>query len=331
MADCRQELVRKVECSLVDTFTAEQIGIVSDALMKCLADYTVEKQCTDLAPYESGNDRLLKQYMACLFVDGKSEKTAYQYKWTAKRLEETIGKPFTEMTAYDIRFFLACEKDRGVSSRTAENIRSNISAFFQWMTREDIIPKNPCANIKPIKYTDFVRKPFSDVEIDSLRWACKTAKERALVELLLSTGMRVSEVASMDVGDVDARTLSVHVRHGKGGKERVTYITSVAMRHLETYMHTRKDKSSAMFCNAKGGRLAAGGMRFILNGIAARANVENVHPHRFRRTFATGLAARGMDVQNVQRLLGHSNINTTMQYVYMDDDKTMAAYKQFIA
>ena len=329
--DCRQELVRNVECALVGTLTMEQIGIVGNALMKCLSEYTVEKQCTELAPYESGNDKLLKQYCACLFVDGKSEKTAYQYRRTAKKLEETVGKPFTEMTAYDIRYFLACEKERGVSSRSVENTRSNISAFFQWMTREDIIPKNPCATIKPLKYEEVVRMPFSEVEIDALRSACESLKERALIELLLSSGVRVSECVGLNVSDIDGRTLAVHVRKGKGGKGRVTYITSVAMKHVEAYLHDRKEKGDILFYNREHERLNTGGVRFILNRIAERAEVTNVHPHRFRRTFATGLAARGMKVQEIQKLLGHSTISTTMQYVYMDDNKTMAAYKQFIA
>ncbi len=331
MSDCKLALMKSVEQSLVDTLTTEQIKNVSDAMTRCLMEYSVEKLCTDVVPYDSANDKLIKQYCACLFVDGKSEKTIYQYRLSCKRLAESTGKLFTEMSAYDIRYFLACEKERGISNRSVENLRSNLSAFFQWMTREDIIQKNPCANIRPIKYEDVIRRPFSEVEIDALRSGCVTLKERALIELLLSSGARVSEVVGLDIGDIDGTTLAVRIRHGKGNKERVTYITSVAMKHIGRYLADRKEDDVALFCNGKHNRLNANGVRFILNKIAARAGVENVHPHRFRRTFATGLAARGMNVQEIQRLLGHTNINTTMQYVHLDDNKTMAAYKQYIA
>lgn len=331
MSDCKMMLVQGLERSLAGVLPSDTIVMVSDMLMKQLQEYSVEKTGTEIVPYDDQNERILKQYCACLFVDGKSERTIYQYKRTCRRLADTLGKHYTEMGVYDIRFFLACEKDRGVSGRSCENLRANISAFFQWMTAEEIIPKNPCAAIKPIKYTDQVRKPFSDVEIDALRSACRSKKDRALIEVLLSTGIRVSEMASMEMGDIDSHSMAVHVRHGKGGKERVTYITNVGMKHLLAYWHERKEDGSSAFYNAKHMPLNAGGIRHILNTIAKRAGVDNVHPHRFRRTFATGLAARGMDVQDIQTLLGHSSINTTMEYVFTSDHKTKASYQRYIA
>lgn len=186
-------------------------------------------------------------------------------------------------------------------------------------------------NIKPIKYTDKVRLPFSDVEIDAIRGACRKTKERALVELLLSSGARVSEVADMNVGDIDPITMAVHIRHGKGDKERVTYITKVALKYLQEYWKERSETGTAAFYNLKHEPLNAGGIRSILNGIAKRAGVENVHPHRFRRTFASGLAARGMDIQEIRKLMGHQQIDTTMEYVYTSDQKVSASYRQYIA
>lgn len=331
MSDCKSNLIRELEASLADSMPKETISMVSDALMKALREYTVERIVTDLVPYDDQNERILKQYCACLFVDGKSKGTIYQYRRTCQRLADSLGKRFTEMGSYDIRYFLACEKDRGVSGRSCENLRSNISAFFQWMAVEEIIAKNPCAAIKPIKYVDQVRKPFADVEIDALRGACQTKKERAIVEVLLSTGIRVSELSGLDQADVDTHSLTVHVRHGKGDKERITYITNVALKHLAAYWNDRAENGVAAFYNGKHGRLNAGGVRHILNCLAERAAVENVHPHRFRRTFATGLAARRMDIQDIQALLGHSSINTTMEYVYTSELKTKASYQKHIA
>lgn len=329
--DYRMSLVRDVETALVGSFTPEQIVMISSAVTKALSNYEITDRCTDLALLDDANEKLIKRYRACLMVDGKSEKTIYQYTRTIRKLSERIQKPFTEMGAYDIRFFLALEQERGVSGRTRENTRANLSAFFQWLVNDDIIPKNPIAKLKSIKYPDEVRQPFSDVEIDALRGACENLKERALIEMLLSTGVRVSELASMEVKDVNLNDLSVHVVHGKGAKERMTYTTSVSAKHLIAYLNNRDEKGTALFYNYRHEPLNAGGIRFVLSTISERAKVDDVHPHRFRRTFATGLAKRGMEVQKIQRLLGHSSINTTMQYITIDDTRIQAAYRQHIA
>jgi len=329
--DYRSAFIRDVETALADNFSPEQVTIVSNVIAKALSEYEIAERCTDIVPLDDANERLIKRYRACLMVDGKSEKTIYQYIRTVRKLSECIRRPFTEMGAYDIRFFLAMEQERGVSARSRENTRANLSAFFQWMTNDEIIPKNPIASIKSVKYKEEIKLPFTEVEIDALRGACRTLKERALIEMLLSTGVRVSELASMEVGDINLDNLSVHVVHGKDDKERVTYTTAVSASHLKKYILSRGETGPNLFYNKKHEPLNAGGIRFILNGIAERAGVHRVHPHRFRRTFATGLARRGMDIQEIQRLLGHSNINTTMQYVCIDDSKVHASYKQFIA
>lgn len=331
MPDFKMEIVSDLQASLVSTFSQDEIEFVSTALIKALANYEVSRMSTELIVYDSLNTKLLKKYLACLYVDGKSEKTAYQYKRTCERLTALIDKNFTEMNAYDIRYFLACERERGISARSAENLRANISAFFQWMTREEIIQRNPCFSIKPIKYPKVVRKPFSEIEIDSLRNACVTKKERALIEVLLSSGARVSELSEMKISDIDQTDLSVHIRCGKGGKGRTTYLSCVAMKHLISYLEEKKTISDSLFTNQRGETLRPSGIRFILKRIGERANVTNVHPHKFRRTFASSLAARGMSIQEVKTLLGHSNINTTMEYVYTDDRKVSASYRQLIA
>ena len=329
--DYRTSFVRDVEAALALNFTPEQVALISNTVVKALADYEIAERCTDLAPLDDTNERLLKRYRACLMVDGKSEKTIYQYERSVRKLIGLIPKPVTEMGMYDIRFFLASEQERGISARTRENQRANLSAFFQWLADDDVIPKNPIAKLKPIKYPDEVKTAFSDVELDALRGACRTLKERALVEMLISTGVRVSELSSMDVGDINLDTLSVHVIHGKGAKERMTYTTPVSIRHLQAYIKNRPDTGPALFYNNKHERLASGGIQHLLKEIAKRAGVSNVHPHRFRRTFATNLARRGMDIQEIQKLLGHSNINTTMQYVCVDNSSIKTSYDKYIA
>lgn len=329
--DYRMSFVKDVESVLVGRYGQKETAIISNIVVKALDSYEITERCTDLIPLDDTNERLIRKYRACLLVDGKSEKTIYQYTRTARKLADCIQKPFTEIGVYDIRFFLAMEQDRGVSARTRENTRANLSAFFQWMTDEDVIPKNPIAKLKPIKYQDEVKLPFSEVEIDMIRGACQSLKDRAIVEMLLSTGVRVSELAGMEIQDINITDMSVHVIHGKGAKERITYTTPVSLKHLQQYLEARKETGSHLFYNKDHKPLNNGGIRHILNQIANRAGVENVHPHRFRRTFATGLAKRGMDIQEIQKLLGHSDINTTMQYVCVDDTKVQSSYRRYIA
>ena len=329
MADCREKLVREVEI-LLQTLDVDEAGMIADGFVKILADYDVTERCTDLALLDDVNEKLLKRYSACLLIDGKSEKTIYMYVRQCRKLSEVIQKPFTEMGTYDIRYFLALEKERGISNVSLENARAYIMAFFQWLTDEEVIPKNPCSKIKTIKFTDEIKKPFTTVEIDSLRSACTSKKERAIVEMLLSTGVRVSELAKMKAEDIDFRDLEVHVVNGKGGKQRDTYTTQVAAKHLQAYLTEDPDHGEYLFYNRSNERLDSGGIRYILKELGKRAGVEHVHPHRFRRTFATDLANRGMDIQDIQELLGHSKIETTMAYVCRDKQKVKAAYKKYI-
>lgn len=331
MSDYRMRFIQEVEEALTSRYDPEEIALISNIVIKALSEYEITERCTDLVLQDDLNEKLIRRYQACLIVDGKSEKTAYQYTRTARRLSDVIRKPFPEMGTYDIRFFLAIEKDRGLSNSSLENTRANLSAFFQWLTDDEVIPKNPVSKIKPIKCPKEVKEAFSDVELDALRSSCRSIKERALIEILVSTGVRVSELASMEVKDVDLNTLAVHVVHGKGSKERITYMTAVAAKHLLSYLRQRKEDGPALFYNKNHKPLGSDGIRHILNTIAKRAGVTNVHPHRFRRTFATNLARRGMEIQEIQKLLGHTNINTTMVYVQTDDSKVKASYQKFTA
>lgn len=324
----RFNFIRDVEARLACRYGPEEIAVISNMIVKALEGYEMTTRCTDLVVHDDVNDKLIRRFRACLLVDGKSEATAYQYVRTIRKMVELLRKPIPEVGPYDIRYFLAMEKDRGVSQRTLENTRANLSAFYQWLANEEVIQKSPLANIKPIKYAEEVRAAFSDVELDALRSACRTKKERALIEILVSTGIRVSELAGMKVEDINQTTLAVHVIHGKGAKERVTYTTPVCLRHLITYLKQRPEDGPALFYNKNHLPIEPGGIRHILNEIGKRAGVDNVHPHRFRRTFATNLSKRGMEIQEIQKLLGHSSIDTTLVYVSTDDMKVLNSYRR---
>lgn len=331
MKDLRMEYIKKLETMLSSVYDAAQISVISNTALKALSDYEISERCTELAPLDDFNEKILKRFRACLLIEGKAESTAKQYLRSCRKLDDKIHKRYDEIDVYDLRYYLALETDRGLSKQTVENQRANLSAFFSWLTNEDIITKNPFRQISTIKCDKKVRKIFSDVELDALRSACQKSKERAILEVLLSTGIRVDELASMEVHDIDRNTLSVHVRHGKGSKERITYISEVAMKHLMTYLNGRKEAGTMLLYNKNHEKISTDGIRHILNTVADRAGVEDVHPHRFRRTFATTMYKRGMPIQEIQALLGHSNINTTTLYIQMDDTLLQASYKKHIA
>ena len=323
-----QELIEK----LATTFNAENLQIITDATTLVFANYDIKERCTDLIVRDNKNERLLRQYAACMLVDGKSHRTIEMYVNVLKRFIEFLGIPCEQVTAYDIRYFLASMKQSGVSDRTLENYRSYISAFYQWLTNEEYILKNPCAKIAPIKYKGVIKLPFTDTEIDALRYACKKPKQRAIIEILLSSGLRVNELVNLNITDLDFNTRAIHVREGKGNKERITYMSEVCVYHIKQYLETRKDNRIELFVNVKTKkRILPGGIRDIVRTIGKNAGVENVHPHRFRRTFATNLAKRGMDIHLIAKLMGHSNLQTTLVYVYDDANKILQEYRKYTA
>ena len=329
--DYKAEFLQRAEIGLAAVLKGDDLDRAVFVVTGLLKDYDLSTASKELILCPHVNENLLNRYCACLSIGGKSDKTIAQYRRTAEKLARASGKNYTDMGVYDIRLFLAEEKQRGVSNTTLENTRANLSAFFQWLLQEDHITKNPLMNIPPIKCPNKVRLPYSTIEIDALRFACRSLKERAIVELLLSTGMRVSELTGLEIQDVNFGEMSIHVRHGKGAKERTVYMTDLARQHLRAYLADRKAFDGAVFLNIEGKPINPGGVRHVLHELGKRAGVENVHPHRFRRTFATSLANRGMDIQEIRKLLGHTNIDTTMEYVYTSDEKAHASYLRYSA
>ena len=329
MADYKRQLVSDVTEALMDRLAQDEVEVVSEEMAIALNDYEVTKVGGAVVPYSGMNEMIVKRYKACLLIAGRSPKTIQAYERAVKKLFEALQKNYTDMTVSDLRYYLAYEKSRGVSNRTLENTRVQISSFFTWLLDEELINKNPCRSIAPIRFPKEVKLPFSVVEIDSMRTACKSKKERAIVEVLLATGVRVSELCSIQLPDVNFDNGSITVREGKGSKQRTVYLNELATKHLVAYLTSRNVNGNCLFYNKKKEPLNAGGVRHILKRIEARAGTSNVHPHRFRRTFATSLANRGMEVQEIAKLLGHANLNTTLEYVYTSDEKIHASYTKY--
>lgn len=330
MRDCRNEFIRNLKYSMMGIIEQSNLDKVMANVIGLLDAYELSERVTALTVREDVNANLIKMYISSLMLDGKSKNTAYVYLRNLNRFCTFIGnQDLEQVKTFDVRNYLTHEKVRGLSNVSIENIRTNLNAFYRWMTNEEYISKNPCAGISPIKCHVEIKQPFSIVEQDALKNHCDTLKERAMIEVLLTSGVRVSELTSLDVADIDYTNKSVHIRHGKGDKERYTYINDLALSYLVKYLTDSGIETGPLFLNQRKGRYTSAGIRYMLNQIADRAKVQNVHPHRFRRTFATTLASRGMDVQDIQTLMGHTDINTTMGYITMNDTKVNNSYKKY--
>ena len=327
MMDTFQSRLMEILQAYVDMYRMEE---VEDEVTRLLYDYEIRQKNTEIAKGSGKNERIVKNYIASLRLEGKSEKTVKQYFDAVTYFLCEIGKNIEDINTNDIRYHLAnYRKNHSVSNTTVDNKRRYLSAFFQWMSAEEIIPKNPMLRIKRIKDRDRCRKAFSEEEIEMLRDSAGSLANRAIIEFLLSTGCRVSELVNIDLTDIDFNKGECTIV-GKGNKERIVFINQKAMHHLKQYINKRDGIQKALWINARGNRMSAEGVRARLKKIADDAGVKNVYPHKFRRTMASDLSRRGMPVQYIQRILGHEKIETTMLYCDTDDRTTRAEFNRMM-
>lgn len=328
MEDARGALLQDVQHKIMPLLSDSDYDKVMTAVTLALGNYEVSKRTTELTIIDDYNEKIIKRHCACLRIEGKSLRTIAQYNYTCRKLSDYLHKNFNEMTMYDIMFFLAHLKETNCNS-SLENQRSYIASFFKWMKKGKLITDDPCENINPIKFNTEEKIPFSSIDIDAMRSVCKKDKERAVVETLLSSGVRCEELVNLNIEDVDFQSLSVHVRHGKGDKERMTYITPLAAKYIKIYLGKRTDNSNILFMSQRKDRYTTDGIERMLKTLGNRAGVDNVYPHRFRHTLASNLADKGMAIQEIQQILGHSNVNTTMRYVYSNKTRVQSSYRKY--
>ena len=329
--DYKEFLLRDFNNSLIPHFSTEDIDKISGLLMMALADYHVDKETREIAILDDYNDKVLNTYSNCLRIEGKSDKTVIAYRRELRKLGDTLHKNYCDMGTYDLRYYLAMMKARNVTNTTLENSRAYMSAFFKWLEIERFIEKNPMAPIKPIKTNPKKETPFLGSEIDSLRFACQNTKERALIEVALSSGLRCEELARLKVSDIDLKNLEVHVRHGKGDKDRISYINELTAKWVERYLGERDDGLDVLFVSRSngGGFYTESGIYSIIVDIGKRAGVDNVHPHRFRHTMASTLAKKGMPITEIKEILGHTSVSTTMRYIHTSLDIVKASFRKY--
>lgn len=262
------------------------------------------------------NDEYLKLFLEAKRIEGCSERTLQYYRATVEQLLKNIETPIRKITTEEVRSYLVhYEQSRTCSKVTIDNIRRNISSFFSWLEEEDYILKSPMRRIHKIKTKTVVKEVISDENMEKMRDGCKNLRDLAIIDLLYSTGIRVGELVRLNIKDINFEQRECIV-FGKGDKERRVYFDAKAKIHLKEYLASRNDENPALFVtlDAPHSRLKISGVEIRLRTLGRELSLERIHPHKFRRTMATRAIDKGMPIEQVQKILGHSQIDTTMQY-----------------
>lgn len=330
MTDAKTNLIREFQMDLLKYFEPDSIKLISDVLLNSLDNYNVSIAEKHLAVVESDTDNAIKLFLATKRIEGRTEATLHRYSYEICRMLNMIQRPINEIDVLMLRRYLAYRGTNGSSINSVAGLRSIICSLFGWLHREGLIPNNPAAQLGAVKKRINVELPYTNSDIELMRTTCKSLRDRALIEIMLSTGCRINEVTSLNITDLDLKNLECVVS-GKGNKERKVYLTEACAVHMTRYLKSRTDDSEALFVGKGSCRIGNNAVRMMLKRLGKRAGVTNVHPHRFRKTVATSLIRKGMPVQDVGRLLGHAKLDTTMGYVHIDDDSVKFKHSQMAA
>lgn len=279
----------------------------------------------------SGQD-LLSLFLTAKEVEGCSQKTLRYYEDTLARALAALGKPIPQIESDDLRQYLNdYEATRRTSKVTIDNIRRIMSSFFSWLEDEDYIVKSPVRRIHRVKTAQVAKEVLTNEELETLRDACATKRDLAVIDLLASTGMRIGELVRLNISDVNLQERECLVT-GKGNKQRPVYFDARAKLHLNEYLQARTDQSPALFVSlgATAKRVTVGSMQLRLRQLGNSCGVHRVHPHKFRRTLATHAIDKGMPIEQVQKLLGHAKIDTTMHYAMVNQNNVKASHRRYL-
>lgn len=298
--------------------------------LKDILDEIARQEDTTLLSKSS--EELLEMFLATKRLEGRSENTLFLYRFNIGKMLEKAEKNVCVMNTDDVRSYLSSyQENNGVSKATVDNVRRTLSSFFRWLEDENYIFKSPMRRIHKIKTSVTVKETYSDEELERLRDECKALRNLAIIDMLNSTGVRVSELVNLDIDDIDFEERECVVL-GKGDKERIVYFDARTKIHLQKYLKMRNDPNSALFVSTKSPhhRLKAGGVEIMLKKMGDKTNVTHCYPHKFRRTMATTAIDKGMPVEQVQKLLGHDQIDTTMQYAMVKQSNVKISHKRYI-
>ena len=329
----KEKFIQEITDGMSDTLTVDQMTQLGSVLLQVLSNYTLmqdgDKVQTDIVT----NNRLLEIFLAAKLVEGCSAKTIKYYETTVRQLFRYMPKAVKEYTTDDLRAYLAVFQKKHKSSKvTIDNIRRIFSSFFSWLEDEDFILKSPVRRIHKVKTGEQVKEVISDENLERLRDNCTCPRDLAIIDMLASTGMRVGELVKLNRNDVNFTERECIV-FGKGNKERVVYFNARAKLHLQEYLATRRDKNPALFVSLDKphARLQISGVEMRLRDLGRNLKIPRIHPHKFRRTMATRAIDKGMPIEQVQKILGHSQIDTTMQYAIVNQNNVKNSHQKFIA
>lgn len=311
---------------MAEVLNTAQLKRLQEVLLKHLVGGKPTKQ-------KINNSEFLQRFLEAKKIEGCSERTIQYYRTTVNKLLSKVTQPIRKVTTEDMREYLVdYQKVNNCGKTTIDNLRRNISSFFSWLEEEDYILKSPMRRIHKIRSKKVVKKVITDEEIERLRDGCTCLRDVAMIDLLYSTGIRVGELVRLNVSDINFNERECVV-FGKGDKERRVYFDAKAKIHLQDYLNSRNDDNPALFVTLDRpfDRLKISGVEIRLRELGRSLNLEKIHPHKFRRTMATRAIDKGMPIEQVQKILGHSQIDTTMQYAIVNQNNVKAAHRKYIS
>ena len=326
----KEKIISEIIREMLPSLDNEQLRKLKNALEVHL--YNVSIETNQKVDTEKNELDYLEVFLSAKRIEGCSEKTLLYYKNTIQQMLDRIGKSVCTIVTEDLRTYLADYQTEKESSKvTIDNIRRIFSSFFAWLEDEDYIIKSPVRRIHRIKATSTIKETYTDEQLESMRDNCDNPRDLALIDILASTGMRVGELVLLNREDIsfDERECVVL---GKGDKERMVYFDARTKIHLQNYLDTRADNNEALFVSLKApyNRMKIGGIELRLREMGKRLNIEKVHPHKFRRTLATVAIDKGMPIEQLQKLLGHQRIDTTLQYAMVKQSNVKIAHRKYI-
>lgn len=309
------------------TLNNGQLSDLKKVLEHCMHRYSISEEVS-----EEKEQNYSELFLSAKKIEGRSEKTLAYYKNTIDKLLSEINKNIRHITTDDIRRYLADYQEKNESSKvTIDNMRRIFSSFFGWLEDEDYIIKSPVRRIHKVKIGKNIKETYTDEELEQMRDKCDEKRDLAIIDMLASTGMRIGEMVLLNRDDINFQERECIV-FGKGDKERVVYFDARTKMHLQSYLEGRDDANPALFVSLKGKheRLKIGGIEVRLRNIGKNLGISKVHPHKFRRTLATMAIDKGMPIEQLQQLLGHQRIDTTMQYAMVKQSNVKLAHKKYI-
>lgn len=321
--------INEVLKQLEGKFDEKQLKTIERTLYRCLKNKEIREKKVVLP---KDNNEALDFFIAAKKIEGCSIKSLSYYYTTLVKMLDKVNVIYFSITTEDIRTYLSdYQENSGVSKATIDNMRRIISSFFSWLENEDYIMKSPARRIRKVRVGKIVKEIYTEENIELMRQNCKNARDLAIIDMLYSTGMRVGELVRLNISDIDFENKECVVL-GKGNKQRKVYFDAKTKIHLQQYLKSRKDTDPALFVSQlyPYNRLKISGVEIALRKIGEKLHISKVHPHKFRRTLATKAIDKGMPIEQVQHLLGHTKIDTTLGYAMVDDENVKISHKKFL-